>query len=748
MNLCKRDAGCLMKNRFSLVAVFLSVLLTHSGAFATALDDYVARPEPSYGWRQDASLSYSSVGIDVTAYRLELTSQEWRSPSEVDRTLWKHWVMVFVPTPGYKDTALLEISGTNNTDTAPTLDPSDLSNIVRAQYASLTGSILVVLGQVPNQPLQFSDETFGRSQDRIIAYSWDKFLDGGDNYWPVQLPMVKSVVACMDTIQTFQSGVEHFVVVGASKDGWAAWLTAAVDSRVNAIAPIVSDLLNLKRSFAHHWACYGFWSSALTPYEGMGIFDRWPTQRAQELVEIVDPYFYLDRPSLHVPKYITTSAGDEFFVLDSAQFYMDEVQGETHLRTVPNTDHGLTDKEMDVLSSLLVVYDSLLTNQTRPQYSWVLENDGSTTITVSETPKQVNLWQADSPDFRDFRYVSTGPAWTSTPLTPQSPGVYVADPGIPATGWRAYFVELVYDYSTSSPDIGDSDYYFTTEVRVLPEIRPFEADGNLDRRTNLDDLLILAAQWLLPNSYYDIMPRRKGDGIVNLQDMSVLALHWLESSLTSPHIVAHWPLNSNPTDVSSPYGNDGVVYGNPSWVPGKYGSAIALDGVDDYVQVPGYKGITGTASRTCTAWIKTSVKDSTHGAILSWGKSVPAGGDYWYMLVNYTTLGTPGALHLSVSGGNVVGTTDLRDGQWHHVAVVLNDDGSPDTSEILLYVDGQPEALSYMTSRSINTVSESDVYIGSRFGGTSNLFTGLIDDVRIYDTPLTQAEISEAMQNQ
>ncbi len=114
-------------------------------------------------------------------------------------------------------------------------------------------------------------------------------------------------------------------------------------------------------------------------------------------------------------------------------------------------------------------------------------------------------------------------------LTELSPGVYQANPGVPATGWRSFFVEMVYDYSTSSIGLGDYDYHFTTEVRVLPEIRPFEADFNRDRATNTLDFLILAEYWLSDTPYYDIIPRRTGDGLLDLNDFTAFSLHWLEN---------------------------------------------------------------------------------------------------------------------------------------------------------------------------------------------------------------------------
>ena len=56
---------------------------------------------------------------------------------------------------------------------------------------------------VPNQPLTFAGETRGRTEDAMIAYTWDKFLNGGDDNWPARLPMTKSAVRAMDTTTAF-----------------------------------------------------------------------------------------------------------------------------------------------------------------------------------------------------------------------------------------------------------------------------------------------------------------------------------------------------------------------------------------------------------------------------------------------------------------------------------------------------------------------------------------------------------------
>jgi PhoPQ-activated pathogenicity-related protein len=509
-----------------LIFVLFAFFVLPIPAWGTALDDYVAAPDSNYSYTEVDSVS----DLLTSAYTLELTSLGWRDSSEVAPVVWTHWVTIYKPRYNLfitTDTALLLINGGDISAPQPPYDEQF------RQLSLATGSIIAVLSAVPNQPLQFTDETTPRSEDEIIAYSWDKFLTGGDTNWPVQLPMVKSVVRCMDAVQDFiytvtggARPINQFILTGGSKRGWTAWLTAAVDpyNRAAAIAPIVSDLLNMKRSFAHHWAAYGFWADALRPYEELEIFDWFDTPQASQLLEIVDPYEYRDR--LDMPKFIINSAGDDFFVMDSIQFYIDGLSGETYLRHVPNTDHYLTDAFDDVLNSMVPYYDAFLNGYSRPEFSWSVQQDGSIRIETIDTPKAVNLWQASNPVTRDFRLVTIGAAWSSYPLADEGGGIYIAQVDEPESGWTAFFVELIYESPFQGAD--EYDYHFTTQMCVLPEILPFEADFNRDRVTNTHDLSIFSEVWLTGNVYRDIAPRRGGDDTVNFYDLMILAQHWME----------------------------------------------------------------------------------------------------------------------------------------------------------------------------------------------------------------------------
>ena len=220
--------------------------------------------------------------------------------------------------------------------------------------------------------------------------------------------------------------------------------------------------------------------------------------------------------------------------------------------------------------------------------------------------------------------------------------------------------------------------------------------------------------------------------MVNFGDVEFLAYNWLRSSV-SRGLTGYWKFDE-PTGIiaadSSGNTRDGVLNGG-LWRPssGVVDGSLELDG-DDYVVATGYKGVLGSSSRTCAAWIKTE----NTGIFMYWG--IQAASSKWAIFINNTVGwgGATGALRVSVGAGRVVATTDLRDNQWHHIAIVLADDGSPTTGEIKFYVDGVLEVNSYTANDSINTTDDSDLLIGSSF-------TGLIDEVRIYDRDLTLEEI-------
>jgi PhoPQ-activated pathogenicity-related protein len=453
---------------------FVTFALAVCGATAaeqTALDRYVAAPDPSFRW----TVVHQNALPGAVEYVLDMTSQNWRSKSEVDRTEWRHWLTIVVPKTVSTSTAFLYITGGANGGKMPAGAPANLRNM-----AIDTNSVVAELRMVPNQPIVFAGEAKGRSEDSLIAYTWDKFLRGGDEQWPARLPMTKSAVRAMDAVTQFCAGdqagkhrVDRFVVSGGSKRGWTTWATAAVDKRVAAIVPIVIDALNVEKSFDHHYRALGFWAPAIRDYVEMKITDWSGTPEYKRLMDIEDPYSYRSRFTM--PKYMINSGGDQFFLPDSSRFYYDDLKGEKYLRYVPNVDHSL--RNSDAFDSVHAFYSAFLAGRERPKVTWKFEKDGSVRVKTDGQPAEVKLWQVTNPEARDFRLEKIGPKWQSSPLSESGRGTYVARVERSAKGWTAYFVELTY------PSGGKHPFKFTTAVRVEPDTLPHPSPVRMRTRS-------------------------------------------------------------------------------------------------------------------------------------------------------------------------------------------------------------------------------------------------------------------------
>src|SRR5437870_9107850 len=431
----------------------------------TALDRYVAAPDPNFAWRVVRELPAEGA----TATLIDMTSQRWLTEEEVERPLWTHWITVVRPALVTSDVALLFITGGGNDRPPPARPPAWLVDAARD-----TGTVTAELRLVPNQPVIFKDDPSRkpRSEDDFIAYTWDKYLRTGDERWPARLPMTKSAVRAMDAVTAFTSSregggaaVTRFVVSGGSKRGWTTWTTAAVDRRVIAIAPLVIDLLNVEPSFIHHWRAYGPWSDAVKDYEQQGIMNWMGTPQFRALMKIEEPYEYRDR--LTLPKFIVNASGDQFFLPDSSRFYFDDLHGEKHLRYVPNASHSLD--KTDALESVQAFYAAIVKNVPRPEIKWTFDRDGSIKVVAKQRPDSVLVWQAVNPTARNFRQDAIGNAYQRTVLTPSGPNTWVARVPPPPKGWTAFFVEM------SFPSGGKYPFKETTGIRVLPDTLPYPA---------------------------------------------------------------------------------------------------------------------------------------------------------------------------------------------------------------------------------------------------------------------------------
>ncbi len=213
-----------------------------------------------------------------------------------------------------------------------------------------------------------------------------------------------------------------------------------------------------------------------------------------------------------------------------------------------------------------------------------------------------------------------------------------------------------------------------------------------------------------------------------------------------PIMQGHWKFDdgtgqSTAVDSSS-NGRTGTLIGmDPAsdWVTGKYQDCLTFDALNDYVKISGYKGVTGKQSRTICCWIKTTSIGSD--TMVSYGGIDPgAQGTSWTFRLD------SGRLRVQVWTGYTIGHTPINDGQWHHVACILNADPNPNVNEIDLYIDGVLDSKDEPGNAQINTESITDVTIGAAVNPGSYItkrwfFNGEIDDVRIFDTALNNQEL-------
>jgi PhoPQ-activated pathogenicity-related protein len=413
---------------------------------ATALARYVAAEDASYAWFERGRSTHRGAQI----VELTLHSQAWRG------TLWKHQLVLIKPRAvAHGDRALLIVGGGRwrpeyELPAVGAEFPEDGALFLR--IANRLRTVVVVLGQVPHQPL------FDLTEDRLIAHTFERYLATGEESWPLLLPMVKSTVRAMDAAQEFAgrewgSRLAQFTVVGGSKRGWTTWLTGAVDSRATAIAPAVIDALNMASHFPHQRAFWGAPSPEIEPYTALGLDSVLSSTAGEPLRRIVDPYEY--RAALQQPKLVILATNDEYFPLDSANLYWDALAEPKYLLYLPNEQHDISDYSR-VVAGLRALHDAAGGGAALPRFAWEYRWSAAGValcVRADPAPAALRLWTAAS-GRRDFRDA----VWDARDAT-HSPGRDF-EIARPRGGFSAVFAEAVFGR-------GRSSYSLSTNVAVL-----------------------------------------------------------------------------------------------------------------------------------------------------------------------------------------------------------------------------------------------------------------------------------------
>lgn len=430
----------------------------------------------------DYSLLEKKQRPGVMLQRFNLNSQTWSPQGVVSPERWQNGVDIYIPDSAREKNALVVINnGSNNNGLGTPVAPTNFNEEELSRIAIATRTVVISVSNVPNQVLSYQGVTTPLGEDNSVAYSWKLFIGDTHKYQDASLhiPMAASVSQAFRLAkkELTQQNINKFIVTGASKRGWAAWLTALSDPDVGAVVPFAMDLLNTQKSLEHMYQSYGKnWPVAFYPYYNQGIDQQIGTDKFARLMRLEDPLTYLNTDMgdrLKIDKYIINASGDDFYVPDNSHFYYGLLPGSKSLRVVPNSTHN------GILSvaeqSLITFVNRFQEKQKLPEITENVQSrgDGKKELVVnfSEKPVAILQWTARNPAARDFRYacdikynsvpvsLATGDNTLSISLT------------TPDSGWQATYIEATFT----------DGYVATTQVYITPDEKyPETAPPSID----------------------------------------------------------------------------------------------------------------------------------------------------------------------------------------------------------------------------------------------------------------------------
>jgi len=196
------------------------------------------------------------------------------------------------------------------------------------------------------------------------------------------------------------------------------------------------------------------------------------------------------------------------------------------------------------------------------------------------------------------------------------------------------------------------------------------------------------------------------------------------------NLVGYWPFDGNLEDQSG-NDNNGTNHGT-TFVAGKINEGLSFDGIDDYVTIANSDDFDfGSGEFTIEFWIKTD-SDSRQWV----GTRYENYGPGWGLgTQNSHTLGYIRTLESGTTKTEVEGSVDVGNNNWHHLVMVRTGD------KIKLYTDGNFEKEGTLAG---NVNNDESIEIGRiSWSSGSQYFSGLIDEVKIYNRALDSSEISE-----
>ena len=198
-------------------------------------------------------------------------------------------------------------------------------------------------------------------------------------------------------------------------------------------------------------------------------------------------------------------------------------------------------------------------------------------------------------------------------------------------------------------------------------------------------------------------------------------------------------------DIAGTFNNMGTYYGSPTPTPGKVGNALCFNGTTDYVVVTNQAEINfigscsnGAESFTIDAWIRATANGPGEQTVLDKRVNVNTAPQGYELFLYYGKLGFQ--IGDGTYGNYIAPTPDLRDGQWHFIAVTVARCG-PNGNAGTLYVDNNA-VLSFLDSRTGDLNNSANLVIGQPdpYYGFS-YYSGCLDELEIFKRVLAPQEL-------
>jgi hypothetical protein len=185
-------------------------------------------------------------------------------------------------------------------------------------------------------------------------------------------------------------------------------------------------------------------------------------------------------------------------------------------------------------------------------------------------------------------------------------------------------------------------------------------------------------------------------------------------------------------------GNHGTLTNGPAWNAGRDGlGAMSFDGVNDYVDL-GTRTEHVIPTGIISVWVYAR-RSASHQFIFGKDNSGSNSGDFALLIKESDDAAKPNYLWSYIDGGagtfEIYSNSAITENIWTHIAVKFGIGG------LRMYVNG---LLQDNTSAETHGMTNSviNAVIGSNYAGSSLYFTGILDDVRIYNRALSADEIA------